>query len=231
MYEGFKPILTRSAPALALLFLATGLPAQQGADPTDQFRHETHRAVECDACHSSVRGGEDSPQLSLTDCRSCHHAEPASTSCERCHAPADARVIALGMERTLDIQVGTIDRPTRTLPMRHSSHDGVRCQACHTAGPALSARDVECSSCHASHHRPITRCRDCHEPPAEWAHDKQVHLGCGGAGCHEAAPDDIQRVPRTRAFCLVCHSDMAYHKPDQACASCHVLPPPHAEGP
>ncbi len=217
-----------------VLFGATGATAQIfGASDSAKlalFRHETHREVDCQACHDTPMGDEEHPDLTLTDCQSCHHADPANNVCQRCHAPADARVIALEMTRTLDIEIGSIDRPTRELPMRHSSHEDVRCQSCHSEGVGLSAVNVDCASCHESHHHPTTRCRDCHEAPAASAHNKQVHLGCGGAGCHENASANIKMVPRTRAFCLVCHDEMSYHKPGEACASCHRLPPPRPAG-
>lgn len=228
MIRGVKPGLL--ACGLSLLFLFLGASGSTAQETVPEFRHETHRTVDCLACHTSPTGEDEHPQLTLTDCRSCHHGNPATTSCQQCHAPADARVINREMPRTLDITVGSLDHPRRDLPFRHAAHEEVRCQTCHTEGLALSAEDLDCSSCHDAHHRPTTRCRDCHEAPAAGAHDKQVHLGCGGSGCHEAAPANIRMVPRTRAFCLTCHDGMVYHKPGEACASCHPLPPPRPEG-
>ena len=205
----------RTSPIAVLLFTAAGLGAQGGGErPT--FRHETHRDVECVACHGAEQ--DESPEIA------------PSSGCERCHAPSDARTVALHVTRTLDIQLGSLDRPQRSLPFRHSSHDGIPCTACHTEGLALSAANVECTACHSAHHDAMVRCRECHEAPSPAAHDVQVHLGCGGSGCHEQAPQNIQLVPKTRELCLVCHDDMTYHKPGEDCASCHRLPPPREPG-
>lgn len=219
-YRVGPKVVTCVLPVAVLLLAAGGVWAQE----TPGFRHETHRSVECTACHESEQG--EAVDFSLRDCRSCHHGDPANTVCERCHAPADARTVARQMPRTLDIRLGSLDGPRRSLPFRHSSHAGLRCQSCHTQGLGLSAAEVRCTGCHEAHHTPTVKCLECHETPAPEAHDKQVHLGCGDAGCHERAPQEIQRVPKTRELCLVCHDGMAYHKPGQACASCHLLPPP-----
>lgn len=225
---------SRAAYGLPLVFLflgAPGLGAQgvsqtQTSDSVPSFRHETHRAVDCQECHETAEGEETHPQLGLPDCRACHHREPVSSNCERCHAASDARVVTRLMVRTLDIRIGSLDRPERALPLRHSDHEGVGCQTCHSDGLARSAADVACAACHEDHHRPTARCWDCHASPSDGSHDRQVHLGCGGSGCHMEAPAHIQMVPRTRAFCLTCHDGMTYHKPGDACASCHRLPPP-----
>lgn len=220
-------------PTLTLFLTAASLAAQQAGTEAGEdmpgFRHETHRDVECRACHESEE--PEHLHLTLEDCRSCHHQGPLASSCTRCHAPSDARTIARPVVRTLDIRLGSLDRPERALPFRHSSHGDLACRTCHTEGLERSAEELQCTDCHGMHHGPTVRCRDCHEPPAPAAHDREVHLGCGGSGCHERAPAGIRMVPRTRSFCLVCHDGMQYHKPGEACASCHRLPPPRTEGP
>jgi hypothetical protein len=224
----------RSVPAheaalAALLFFLVPFPlaAQQAPLQTENFRHSTHRQVDCQACH---RSDDRHPALDSQTCLTCHHRSPATSDCRSCHAADDARAIDGRVVRTLDIQVGSLDRPERILPVSHEAHAGIRCQTCHTSGPALSAAKKDCTSCHEQHHQPSARCTDCHAAPAPGAHDMNVHQGCGGSGCHENVPASIQSVPRTRTFCLVCHQDMARHKPDEPCASCHMMPPPGTAG-
>jgi hypothetical protein len=224
--------LVSSRFSLAVMVLAAAGPgahrarAQEAGVPS--FRHETHRQIDCRSCHQTEE--PERIELTLQDCRSCHHRDPASTDCELCHAPADARTVTRQLPRTLNIQLGSLDRPRRELPFRHSGHGEVGCQECHAQGLALSAAQVQCSGCHDAHHEPTLDCRACHEAPLPAAHDRQVHLGCGGSGCHVDAPDDIKMVPKTRELCLVCHDEMLYHKPGEACASCHRLPPPRTGG-
>jgi hypothetical protein len=225
----------RSVPALdvvmaaLLLFLAVPhLAAQQPESRAMNFRHSTHRQVDCQACH---RSGEQHPTMNSRTCLTCHHRSPATSDCRTCHAGDDLRAIDGKVTRMLDIRVGSLDRPERTLPMSHAVHASVRCQTCHTSGPALSAAKENCASCHEQHHRPSARCTDCHNAPAPSAHNVNVHQGCGGSGCHENAPASIKAVPHTRTFCLVCHRGMDRHKPEEPCASCHVLPPPGSARP
>lgn len=220
-------LVSSTLSVVALLMAGAGPGAgRAGAQEADVpgFRHETHRQIECRSCHQTEE--PERIELTLRDCRSCHHGDPASTDCERCHAPADSRTVTRQLPRTLNIQLGSLDRPRRELPFRHSDHGDVECQECHTRGQALSAAQVQCSGCHDAHHEPTSSCRACHEAPSPAAHDRQVHLGCGEGGCHDDAPASIAMVPKTRELCLVCHDGMVYHKPGEACASCHRLPPP-----
>ncbi len=128
----------------------------------------------------------------------------------------------------MDITIGTLNRPVRTLPFQHRVHEGLACTNCHTGGTALSAADVDCSKCHTAHHQPQRNCMACHPQPKPQAHNTQVHLGCAGSGCHQAAPPSVASVPRTRTFCLVCHQGMVNHNPGENCEACHVLPRPRA---
>ncbi|NIP83157.1 MAG: hypothetical protein GWM90_29570 [Gemmatimonadetes bacterium] len=215
-------------PALARLALAAH-PAQaaQTAD-TLAFRHSRHRDVGCTSCHSMEDSHGALTVTGIRDCRSCHHTEPVSANCQDCHSAAEVRSLRVGMQRTMDIRVGGLNRPTRTLPFNHAVHGGLDCAACHTGGLALSASAVECSACHEEHHAPTSECMACHEPPARGAHSLQVHLGCAGSGCHEAAPASVRQVPRTRDFCLVCHQGMTEHRPGRNCENCHTLPSPRS---
>ncbi|MDX1674062.1 MAG: hypothetical protein R3314_04585 [Longimicrobiales bacterium] len=190
------------------------------------FWHSQHQGVECTACHSTERSHGALTVTSIRDCRACHHTEPVATSCQRCHQASEVRSIQAQVRRTMDIRVGRLNRPTRSLPFRHAVHEGLDCQQCHTGGLSLTAAEVDCSACHEEHHEPANECMACHAEPADDAHDLDVHLGCGGSGCHEAAPALIQQVPRTRDFCNVCHQDMTDHRPGRNCADCHTLPSP-----
>jgi hypothetical protein len=64
----------------------------------------------------------------------------------------------------------------------------------------------------------------CHPAPREGVHNRNVHVGCAGSGCHSTLP--IGGVPRTRPFCLSCHQDKLNHQPRGNCADCHRLPAP-----
>jgi hypothetical protein len=190
------------------------------------FRHTQHQRVECQACHSSERAHGRTIVTSLRDCRSCHHTQRATGECTSCHTPGGVRAARGWVTRTMDIRLGSLDRPQRRLPFDHSSHDRIECTACHTRGLALSATHTDCSGCHAAHHQPDVNCMSCHESPAPSAHTRTAHLGCAGSGCHSAVPASVRDVPRTRPFCLSCHQDLVDHRPEGNCAECHVLPRP-----
>jgi hypothetical protein len=188
------------------------------------FWHSQHRGVECTACHSMRDRHGAVTVTSLRDCRSCHHAEPVATPCAQCHDRGSVRRLATRVSRVMDIRVGSLDRPRRTLPFHHGDHLTYDCQQCHTQGLALSAAGLSCAGCHAEHHRSTVSCMSCHPSPAAGAHDLNAHLGCAGSGCHDAAPAAVQAVPRTRDFCLACHQDLVEHRPGRNCVACHALP-------
>ena len=213
--------------------LAAGAPrpqpqeARPAALDTLGFWHGQHRGVDCLTCHSTDTEHGALRVTSLRDCRSCHHTEPVVANCDGCHTQAEVRRLVANVERTMDLRIGSLNRPDRSLPFSHAPHLRLDCRECHTGdGAALSAAAVQCSACHAEHHQPDTECMACHHPPARGAHDLAVHGGCGGSGCHTAAPETVSRVPRTRSFCLVCHQDLTDHRPGRNCEECHTLPQP-----
>jgi len=162
--------------------------------------------------------------MKLETCRSCHHTEQAGVSgCLSCHNSADVRGVKVKLTRTLDIRVGSLDRPERVLPFDHSLHMG-ECQSCHNQGLALSAAATNCAGCHGTHQNATANCASCHAAPAAAVHKVSAHLGCGGAGCHENAPREVLEMPRTRALCLACHTDRVDHQPTSTCSTCHVMP-------
>lgn len=211
------------------------LPASPGtphrADALD-FAHDDHTSVACASCHGA---GESHTAVRVTergDCRSCHHArDDEGDACLSCHVLDEVVGVAFPVERALDIRIGSLDRPRRLLPFDHENHWTNGCTTCHTGGPDLGTTDgADCSGCHFEHHEPTSTCATCHEPPAAGAHDRQVHLGCGGAGCHDPLPPGLVPTPRTRNLCLACHGDRADHQSQQTCSACHLLPEPRAAG-
>jgi nitrate/TMAO reductase-like tetraheme cytochrome c subunit len=229
-----RPVRVASAgpldPALARLALAAHPAPAQSAARTDTLRfwHSQHRGVECTSCHTMEGSHGALTVTSLNDCRGCHHAQPVAGDCSTCHQRPEIHGRTYRVRRTVRITAGGGNRSTRELPFRHAVHTGIDCASCHTGGPGLGAANVDCQQCHTAHHRPDASCMACHVDPPAGAHDLQVHLGCAGSGCHEAAPASVQAVPRTRDFCLVCHQDMTDHRPGQSCERCHTLPRPRA---
>ena len=200
---------------------AVSLAVQQD---TFAFWHSQHRGVECTACHSMQNSHGAVTVTSIRDCRSCHHTGEVAVNCQSCHSTAEVRRLAVEVRRTMDIQLGSLDRPSRMLPFDHQAHQALDCARCHTDGLVLSATGLDCESCHTEHHQPNTNCMACHAEPAEDAHTVQVHVGCAGSGCHEAVPTPVADVPRTREFCLVCHQGLTDHRPGRNCENCHTLP-------
>jgi len=191
------------------------------------FTHADHGSVACGRCHGSRDQHGTLAVVSLEDCRSCHHQSSVSDACDACHAPGQLDGRRLMVTRSLDIRIGSLDRPLRLLPFDHGDHGSVTCTECHTQGSGLrAAAGADCSACHLLHHEPDADCSLCHEAPAPGAHGVTAHLGCGGTGCHVAAPAGIRGAPRTRALCLACHTDRVTHQPAKTCADCHRLPAP-----
>ena len=214
--------------ALALAAHARDFDAAPLPQDTAGFWHSQHRGVECSACHTMEGSHGRVTVTSIRDCRSCHHTAPVADECATCHTRAEVRQVQRQVTRTMDMRIGSLDRPRRSLPFAHAVHEDLACAECHTEGLTLSAAAVSCSGCHGEHHEPDMECRACHATPADNAHDAQVHLGCAGSGCHGDPP--VRGVPRTRDFCLVCHQDLVDHRPGRNCEDCHALPQPTAGG-
>jgi Ni/Fe-hydrogenase subunit HybB-like protein/Fe-S-cluster-containing dehydrogenase component len=189
------------------------------------FRHNRHESVDCASCHNSAQRHGATTVRRVQECRSCHHSQPVAANCATCHTAGELKGVTSTVKRTFEIRIGSLDRPTRTLPFEHAAHLTADCRTCHTGGLAMTPNQTGCSTCHEQHHRETANCTKCHETPKAGAHTRQAHLGCGGAGCHEGAPAAIIDAPRTRELCLTCHQGRAEHKPG-TCADCHKLPRP-----
>lgn len=198
------------------------------------FTHARHRDVECTQCHSTQDTHGAVTVTSVRECRECHHptattaaaaAAAAPAACQSCHRPAEFMSTRHAVAQRFAPAAGP--ERTRRLPFVHQQHPGLECAQCH--GPTLTrAVTVSCTGCHEQHHEPTRSCIGCHAAPPQTAHTAEAHLGCAGAGCHEAVP--FAGVPRTRNLCLGCHQDLVTHEPQGNCADCHALPRPRAAG-
>ena len=190
-----------------------------------EFLHSEHRGVECGNCHQSSESHGQLVVSTLSDCRDCHHAEPVSRDCARCHTPADAPGGVSSIRRNFTLSVGTSG--PRRMDFAHQPHESVDCGACHTQGLALDGSGADCAGCHEDHHQATAECASCHDRAPTSAHPAaEAHVTCMGSGCHTDPP--IQGVPRTREVCLGCHQDLGDHRPGRTCAECHTLPDPRA---
>jgi hypothetical protein len=199
----------------------TATPAARIGGPQGQvlsFRHAQHQNVECAACHETTRTHGAVSIASFAECRQCHHTGPVSQTCTTCHTRAELRQ---PMRQTQVLRVAGRSQ-SRQLPFDHAQHERESCNACHAPGPAQSAANATCNSCHQQHHRPEVQCRACHQTPAANAHTVNAHVTCTGAGCH--TPPPFQGQPRTREVCLSCHTDLVTHMPGRNCIDCHTLP-------
>ena len=184
-----------------------------------------HTGVDCEKCHGTQQSHGTLVVTSIEDCRGCHHRPPLSRDCTRCHSPESVSAVTLQVTRSLNIRIGSLDRPLRNIVFDHTKHVALGCAECHTQGSDLRAAvGADCSGCHLKHHGPTSDCSQCHQPPAEGAHDLDAHMGCTGTGCHDPAPEGIANAPRTRQLCLACHTDQKQHRPGKVCADCHRLP-------
>jgi hypothetical protein len=178
--------------------------------------HQMHGALPCSECH---RSSALVTRLSLTpaDCMACHHSPERNLACSTCHTPPGPRTT----QQTFQMSVWSSPR-TKSLPFDHARHGTVDCRTCHQQ-PTTMAPTRTCASCHENHHTPAARCQTCHAPPPASAHDAGAHLGCLGAGCHNAP--DINAMSGRRAVCLVCHQAQENHEVGKECASCHQVRP------
>lgn len=204
--------------------------------PPNAFRHEKHRGLACQRCHSAVPGHTVHARVECTachapvtatgppptpaECAGCHHADTQHRACTSCH---DTRTIG-PLTLHLDWKLSVWSAPRRRdVGFDHAWHRAQRCTTCHTERPTLlPAR--ECGSCH-EHHDGKVDCRSCHQSPPAGAHTNAVHAGCTGSGCHQNPPVGVATLSRDE--CLLCHADRVNHEPGRACATCHMLQPAH----
>jgi len=198
-----------------------------------RFDHEDHVVEDCTSCHTA--DGSEHGQLTVqtaSDCRSCHHLADDAPTCTTCHEGAEPGGSGIVRPMRLDLSV-LESAAVRDVPFTHAGHAGEDCATCHTPSLTRTAEAEDCQSCHVEHHEAAETCASCHvEAPVEEHPIAQVHLGCGGAGCHTGVPAPIDDRLRDRATCLACHGELAtdHYDPSAACASCHVLPPAHRGG-
>jgi hypothetical protein len=235
-WHSTKRLLT---PGLALIgvvvAVGAGMPEaptpneRQDVDVTPQqqvpsgFTHGDHETLACYTCHENTGGHGALTVTTIEDCRSCHHAPASTIPCASCHAtPPGER---FEVTRPVTFSVPAHDA-ARRLAFPHDRHANIDCTSCHTQGTALAVPvELDCASCHEDHHTIASNCASCHAPVHASAHPPaEVHVTCSGAACHQDVP--FESVPRTRAFCLGCHTEMILHEAPQDCATCHILPAP-----
>jgi nitrate/TMAO reductase-like tetraheme cytochrome c subunit len=177
-----------------------------------KFNHERHAVdagLPCTSCHTGLDDHGKNLLSSTADCVGCHHREVSPETCAHCHAgPGGAP------ERVVSHPVGDFPHD------RHTSA-GLPCAACHRP-PAMSARELDCSTCHGLHHQPEANCLSCHREGAKGRHDIAfAHLQC--SQCHGDKAAGLTKW--SRQICTVCHVDRVEHNAPVACELCHEIAP------
>ncbi len=215
---------TTAAPARATF-------VEAGSGP-NAFRHEKHRELKCQRCHTAVPGHSMHSAIACTSCHApvpvtgpvptaaqcaaCHHAQTQSFACTTCH---DAKSRG-ALDLTVTWQLSVWPQPRqRTVHFDHAWHTSQDCTTCHVNRPAMVPTRA-CGSCH-QHHDGKADCRICHRSPPPGVHTLAVHNGCAGSGCHQSPPVRVATLSRNE--CLLCHADRVNHEPGRACAECHML--------
>lgn len=181
--------------------------AGAGWSQQESFPHERHERLFplCEGCHQVEPGDAGSLYPDPDQCRSCHDGDQVA---EVAWSP-----------------------PAGPASYRHPAHPasaGVRlgCEDCHGSGDSrvvtLASLAASCSSCHEDHHAASARCSVCHSGTVIAEHDLAAHRGC--AQCHESSW--ASQLTFNRSLCLMCHANMADHKPGRECGQCHAVGQP-----
>jgi hypothetical protein len=134
--------------------------------------------------------------------------------------------LAPGRSLTIAIAVLAHAPRPRTVAFEHQVHDGLACLQCHTRPVTLEAEPsvMQCSGCHAEHHKPGRACASCHttdQTVAAHRRPVEAHQECDA--CHSA--ERIAPLVPTRSLCLTCHAGED-HYPAKQCTSCHFQASP-----
>jgi nitrate/TMAO reductase-like tetraheme cytochrome c subunit len=176
------------------------------------FSHGPHvesAELPCSTCHTPLDEHGGMRFEGRSGCADCHHGIGDIVPCTACHQGGTG------------VPSGPIERPEGTF--LHSRHlgAGLQCSVCH-AGARNSAADVQCMTCHESHHRPEASCSSCHSKDVKEIHPAEAHGNC--LACHG---DRIAWLDEwTRETCQVCHKDRVDHYAPNVCTGCHTMPGP-----
>ena len=179
---------------------------------TGTFNHTPHVAragLACARCHSPLEDHGRTTVTSPAQCASCHHRGAEDRSCVQCHVGDEGAPVA--------------PVPTAVGQFPHQPHReaGFNCTMCHVA-PSLSAKGLECQTCHEFHHQPQANCLACHQDTAKAKHDvSSAHLQC--SQCHGEGASGL--TSWSRHVCTVCHTDRVEHNAPVACDQCHTMQP------
>ena len=194
--------------------------------PADSFPHARHKQLACLTCHVTSR-----PNAALTfvpprGCQICHHQEPGTTDCAKCHAAAE---LASVHAETIAVAVGNRPARPRSVSFAHSTHAELQCTACHETAVTLnpSAPVKACTACHDDHHTAKRDCATCHTNDAiRAAHPDSLnpHQACDA--CHREAT--VARLVPDRGLCFTCHADLREHHAGRECTTCHFQTSPDA---
>lgn len=183
--------------------------SQGGRFGSRRFDHEPHvlrAGIECTSCHTPLDEHGGITLASASDCEECHHRAVEPMNCAQCHSgPGGAPPQPIATE--------TGDFP-------HAAHvAGLGCAACHRP-PEMSARNLDCKSCHLIHHQPKNSCLSCHRGGVKQIHPSVAHDGC--RICHGEDVDWLSEW--SRPVCTVCHADKVDHNAPADCHLCHTMP-------
>ncbi|MFQ5811566.1 MAG: hypothetical protein ACE5JM_18255, partial [Armatimonadota bacterium] len=189
-----------------------GVEDQRGRFADTPFDHEPHvkrAGLDCELCHTPLAEHGGITLKSRSSCDDCHHRPVKPMNCARCHkGPGGAP------EKVIATRIGDFPHPPHL-------RAGLACAGCHTP-PEMSARGLDCQSCHLLHHQPENSCLNCHRGGVLKIHPVVAHTGC--VLCHGEGAAFITRW--TRQVCTVCHADKVEHNAPADCVLCHSMPPP-----
>lgn len=179
--------------------------------------HGSHGSVACTSCHGTPPDYATLPVRSQDECMACHHDPSRTGDCGACHSSPPPETLPVATSLRMSVWEGP---RARIVSFEHGRHQSLTCRTCHEKAPS-NAVVRGCESCHEDHHRPEASCGRCHAAEAVEHHDRSVHLGCGGEGCHQDPV--VLALPPTRSVCLLCHRERLGHEPGGECVGCHLV--------